>query len=141
MPKKNLLNFHAHPPAVLALFTSERLYRVAWKLNETFGIHLELVVESDKNRFLPPSGTHERHAFSDPNGSLGVFLIANKGTHGLLYQTKPLADYFLTWKCAEIQDPIQSTLNQLKNDSFFRATYLFPQDMLKTQVFTTLFNR
>ncbi|MEN9511278.1 MAG: hypothetical protein RLZZ370_1097 [Bacteroidota bacterium] len=141
MAKKNLLNFHAQPPEVLALFTSERLYRVAWKLNETFGIHLELVVENEKNRFLPPSGTHERHAFADPNDALGGFLIANKGSHGLLYQTKPLADYFLTWKCAEMHDPIRASLDLLRNDPFFRASYLFPQEMLKTQVFLSLFNR
>jgi len=135
MARKNLLHINTNPPEVLALFTSERIYRVAWKLNQL----LEISLESHPPTENHASEHHEMLSFAAEKDSFYGYLISNKGSWGLFYATKPAADFFLVWKSPEQAGVSERWAQLLKQDPFFRASYLFPQGAIKTNNFSNLF--
>jgi hypothetical protein len=135
MARKNLLNINTNPPEVLALFTSERIYRVAWKLNQL----LEISLESEQPKENHPSENHEMLFFEKEQDDFFGYLVANKGNWGLFYATKPAADFFLVWKSPEYMGMAARWAQTLKQDAFFQASYLFPQGSIKSNNFSNLF--
>jgi hypothetical protein len=135
MARKNLLNMNANPPEVLAIFTVERIYRVAWKLNEL----LEISLTNFPNVVDFPSGNHDILTFQFTEANIRVYLIGNKGTRGTMVQTKPPANYLLIIAGPDAAESARLWTSLLKEDSFFQAAHLFPQGALKTSLFADLF--
>lgn len=140
MARKKPLNIHAAPPEVMALFTTERVYRVAWKLNELLEIALEAANSEERKEAPNISEEYPLLLFSDLVTEANGFLIGNKNGSSLLYPTKPAADFFLTWQCSGNPQLGQQWMKILKQEPFFQATYLFPAGVLKTNFFEALFH-
>lgn len=107
-------------------------YQVAWRVNRQFdmqmGMNIDWTIEmKDKS---VSSHLHFFQAFEDVE--LNWHLVQNKGTAGLLFNSKPPFDYFLVCTGDDIYGYFERAVEAVKNSDRIDGIFAFSFSMIKT---------
>lgn len=108
-------------------------YEVAWLINKNFDMQLTMnedwVVGEEINQ--KSDHLHFFQAFEDVE--LKWYLVQNRGSAGVIYQSKPLFDYFLICAGDDIYGYFERAVKAIDNEKKIDGIFPLQFKMIKTQ--------
>lgn len=107
-------------------------YRLCFEMNK----HLEIDLQRDNDLLISKrsdSASFSLSLFIDDENHREYYLIANKGTKGLLIPEQKAADFFLILKGVFSDEDMDETMNRLKEMEVVLAVYAIQVDSLKSK--------
>jgi hypothetical protein len=108
-------------------------YQVAWHINKQFD--MQMAMNDDWKVEAENKVTSDHHHFFQyfEDVELNWYLVQNKGTASVLFQSQPLFDYFLICEGEDIFGYFERAVEAVKSDSKLDGIYPIPFSMVKKQ--------
>lgn len=108
-------------------------YQVAWLINHNFDMQLTMNENWMVGEDTAPQSEH-LHFFQEfEDVELKWYLVQNRGSSTVIYQSKPLFDYFLICLGDDIYGYFERAVNAIKNENKIDGIFPLQFSMIKNQ--------
>lgn len=116
---------------VIGIHTVNAPHYLAWCLNDTFSSQFELNLRTFAINLLEETASeHAEFYWQGDDEHSEMWLVSNRGSHGLLHTVKPTPDFWLVIRDAEIMGGTDSWVRGIKTISNVQMVFEYPADQL-----------
>lgn len=128
MSKVRLQFEHDYDFCLVGIVCHEKDYRLCWTLNNLFNIKF-----SKTDDHVTEHGNHSMFAFNQEELFRDYYLIANRGSEGMLIDEHKQMDYFFIVKGPLEEDEKKQLVEQIKKSDIVSGAYSIDAETLKSK--------
>ncbi len=126
MVKTTDINNVIHAPKIAGIKAHMPAYKVAWQINNCYGMNFALNLDWQKEVKDKAVSAHQHYFYQFEDVELNWHLINNRGTTAFFFQSKPMFDYLLVCDGDDIYDYFGKAIDNIKQNK--HIDYIFPFD-------------
>lgn len=108
-------------------------YQVAWLVNNNFDMQLTMNEDWVVGDDTPNRSEHQHFFQAFEDVELKWYLVQNRGSAGVIYQSKPLFDYFLICAGEDIYGYFERAVKAIDNEKKIDGIFPLQFSMIKVQ--------
>ena len=108
-------------------------YQVAWLVNQNFDMQLTMNEDWVVGDDTPSRSEHQHFFQAFEDVELKWYLVQNRGSAGVIYQSKPLFDYFLICSGEDIYSYFERAVKAIDNEKKIDGIFPLQFSMIKMQ--------
>ncbi len=120
------------PPRIAGIKSNMPAYKVAWHINNCYGMNFALNLDWQKDVKDKPS-FHQHYFYQFEDVELNWHLVNNKGTAAYFFQSRPMFDYLLVCDGDDIYQYFEKAVESIRMHKFIDHVFPFDFDLLKSK--------
>ncbi len=114
------------PPKIAGIKANMPAYKVAWQINNCYGMNFALNLDWLKEVKDKPMSGHQHYFYQFEDVELNWHLINNKGSSAFFFQSRPMFDFLLVCDGDDIYNYFEKAVDSIRQNKFI--DYIFPFD-------------
>jgi hypothetical protein len=126
-------NTVVNPPKIAGIKTHLPAYKVAWQINDCYGMNFALNIDWVKEVKEKDASCHQHYFYQFEDVELNWHLINNKGTSAFFFQSRPMFDFLLVCDGDDIYNYFEKAIDTIRQNKHIDHIFPFDFELIKSK--------
>lgn len=127
------INSVVKPPKIAGIKANLPAYKVAWHINQCYGMNFALNLDWQKEVREKHISSHQHYFYQFEDVELNWHLVNNKGSSAFFFQSRPMFDYLLVCDGDDIYQYFEKAVETIKQNKYIDHIFPFDFELLKSK--------